>query len=1047
MSINLFKIDNAKKLFNMMKGMTRIDPQRPPGKEDPELSASEAGRVIQKFAQSFDDFAKSEVMMFLGSKVEDILNYFKNTEFIALEPAAFGLFLKLTSIIFENKEFQPLTPFVCRFVKTVIVINAFVVEKNIESRRTELVRHCCHPVVRTILFESFLVPTTFDFKNYFGAFDRHEEYLYFSMEKLLIDVLSCHSDSLERVQLLSLLFANHKGGRIEYFPLSLYLYTRELNLELEHSQIDQNFFDFLLAYIQTDLHDKLLFLFNFVTKYIAKLTETNVIKLSNFMIEKFEKLNFFDFKLTLVHITLAGKARSFPVKNHVSYIEKNFVKYKVVTEFLENIHKVLEEFHWSRLQFVELDPELSFDENTLRLVSDLEVVNKLYILRFIARTFEYLKPKGKQIYANKLLVFLKDLFVQTPFIQSSLLLFIFDNVFACKDAEVREVQMELQYYIVYYFETRHEEELYKIISREMFQFFTSPRAKGVSYQLLLNIDYFFKFLTNKSQALLILAPYVLSVCLCRKFLEENRSLFFGIMQRLLQVLTIFRTMPVLYIKNSNESFDWLKKDDLMFQTITSLRFFEPSFVEKFILIQAKDLKRASLPNEYFFFLSMYWSKCPDEAIRLRIFDYLLNVMGIEFDTPHCMNFFNVIDFFEYLALHFYDTNYFGRLNKQVVSLFEFCRSKNYTSNDGFIKTKICNLFRILLLHLKAYQHSALSFPESLSVYLDKCFPDSFSLFQNAMISLLLSDELTSTEPNSSEVKELEDLRFIGSNCLLRKLTDGHYYLRDTFGKHCLSFTYKTISSKDEENLDNDLDSEITELFMNGYFENNLINKKVIPDERRTITNSLICSLDSTEVKNLFKSGILYLAPEQHKWEHFYENNSGTIKSERYHQFISAFCENLIVHENYARIDNFMDQYKIFIGSKYRETEVFEKRRAIGNAPFLILFDESELTIDKISETLTPFNVFVVIISRAINSLYTIEVINQLAHKIPPIEFSELLFRLNEVVDFVRLLLVKFSKYIDEVLFQEKSFHSLESGVVSNSLYRRDGMFNKIYTIK
>lgn len=1049
MITNLNKIDAAKKLINSIKSFTKYEP---PKQADGENGFSEAGKVIHKLNLLFDELTKADVMSLLGSKIEEIFTYFKHTDFIVLEPTAFLFFLKIIRGVFESKEHPAIAPFVCKFIKTVVVVNTYVVDKSIEKRHDELVKHCCLPTIRATLFELFLAPQTFEFKSYFGGFDRQEEFLFFNLEKLLIEILSAHESIDEKASILGLMFTNSEVQKMDYFPLNLYLYSRELKLGQEYQPLEQKFFDCFLLFLQTDLHDKISFLFSFLNKYIQVLSESDLMNLSNFLIKKFEKINHFDFKLTAIHFMLINQTRSALAVNHINYIEGNFHKYKLTNDLVDNLSMILDLLDWSTLQGVEVDPERPFEENSLLIVSNIDIINKVYILRFIGTIFNKLKPKSKVAFINKVLAYFKGLFENFPGIRSSLLYCVFESIFNCKEVEIKDIQMELTYFVFYYFDTdeKYEEPIYRIVAKEMFSFFVSSRSKQISYQLLFNVDYFFKFVAHKSHSFVILTPYVLTASLNRRFLDDNRSLFFGVMQRLLQILDAFKTMPVLYIKNANEACEWLKKDELKFHNLLTMRFFEKTFVDKFVLTDPKDAKKSALPNEYFFFLSSYWSKCPETSIRHIIFESLLGVLAAEFDTPFCANFFNVIDFLEYLALNFIDLFCFNSLNKKVIALLEFCKSKNYSYKEVHIAPKVCHLFRLMLLFIKAYYYTPFTLPESLAIYLDKCFPEAFLLFQKCVLSILLEDDLKSQTANLNEAKECDELRFIGPTAFYRKLTDGQYVLRDLFGKYVINFSYKfltnynTSSSYEHSRV---LNKEITELFLSGDFDSNLLAKKMTFEEKKTLVHSLVCSLDSTEIKNLFKSGVLYMAPGQTKWEEVYANSEITINSENYQQFIGSFCENTMINGYYAKIDNFMDQFKIFVGSRFGEQEVFEKRRQIGNAPFLIIFDESEASTERIQSLTTDFNVFVVIVRQALSNLFTIEVINKLAQKIPPVEFSDLLFRMQEAVDFVRLLLIKYSKYVDEVLFQEKSFHSLESNLISNSLERRSVQFAKIQSLK
>ena len=999
-------------------------------------------KYCQKMLSKLRETKKSFITLALVQSKSKVRELIEKPEEIILNFHVVQVAIQIFKHFLLNPEFDNLSDLRVELIRMIVKVFELAQKKDGQEIRDHMLSEimaddCLYRLLDYIFHENI-----FSIKSSFGIYNYREEALYITLETLIITAIQRQTSDSKKECFLSKI-VEKEPKNLEYFPMNTFIFAISQRKIYKNDNVLERFFRIFMNFVIPKNAERIRFFFGFLKNYWRLLSERETADSTNKIFQIIEISKIFDPNVVKLLFTLANSIVHFPVKNVVDFIIENNKKYNIITDLLKDLADLLLKIDLTCLKAIEINPEISSPDFTGKNFKNKQVQNRILLISFVMSNFNGLNVKGKKRFLEQLVLFLVQTTADKCDVRASLLIFIVRDIFTDSLVELFPICLEIRFLIHSKFKTQFSEKFNEILCKSFFEILCSKIWVNVFYSNFQKwFDFFRVFFVRNPIDFLILVPYFF-LSLIEKPRNPNYAKFYFNLLFLVQILQNFGDFPLLTIKN--DAFDASKFN---FNQIGNLKnlleitTISPCIISQ-IFLTGDQIKERKVELEFFIFYFLFTNKFRNLKVCENFIEHLLKLFVNEFlKEGISVLFLEICDVVYYLS-HFTDNSFFrGSFLSAIDAMFTSIKGIKTPEISQF-ETKINHILKQALIFCKFQQigHKFLN-TENLK-FLTANYPKTAMLFGKIMC-VIFSKTKFASKTSQSEIIESNFLStyVLQENMFIQVDTQkSQIEFCDLFAHEKFQINYKYIINSPE--IKQKIDSTLTHLLFNNDFPNYLINPNSKKCENNQATQVAMAYIASSEYKNIFKLGLLFIDKSAVDWNSVYaEKNSS--KSQRYQIFLNNLISEMNIENNCLAFESLFDVYRFYIGQFFNESEIFEKRRFIGNSPFLILFNEDHEDPIKIEGLITEFNVFVVVISLEKNDFYSIRIKHNLKEKVQSFEIETLFFSEHEIIQVLYFTLLKYSKYVNELIFQEQSYAICDQNYFSNALSNRMESFEKLF---
>jgi hypothetical protein len=366
-------------------------------------------------------------------------------------------------------------------------------------------------------------------------------------------------------------------------------------------------------------------------------------------------------------------------------------------------------------------------------------------------------------------------------------------------------------------------------------------------------------------------------------------------------------------------------------------------------------------------------------------------------------------------------------------------------NTPISEAKINHILKHLLIFCHCQQTSNRFLSPEVTKLLAFAFPAAAALFRTILTLIYSRTDFTiysKTQKSSPNLPPQSDI-FVFEQSLYLQIDpeSKQVVICDLFSKKSFELTF----AYDVNNLQlrESIDRLLTDAIFSQELPNNLLGPGVRKAPRNMATEVSINQIDSSEYKNVFKMGLLFTDAAAKDWNEVYLEQRAA-KSEFYQQFFMGLVSECVLDGKSLVFESLFDVYRFHVGQLFGETEVFEKRRFVGNSPILILFNDGHPNPLSIPFLLTEFNVLVFLVSVLPSGFHRLTVSGVHADKVSLGTIEDCLFCKDEIIRVLLWGVMTAAKKINQLIFHEEAYEESCQRCFSNAIQARREAFDRLY---
>lgn len=1003
----------------------------------------------RKYLKLLRKLDKSVVIICFGELITKFQEFSEKTEDIISNFSVLQVAVQTIEFFVLNSEFELLRIILIDQIRLLIKLFELSQKKEKEKIRQYIISEMVQNFFIENLMKYVLSENIFTIKSSFGIYNYMEEALFLTFESLVISSIELMDNDEKKESLLLKIFEKDPII-IDYFPLNIFTFVLSKRKFIKNVEFVDKFVRLFMIYSLSTDGERVRVFLGFIKDSSQLLTQKESMESINKVFEIVLKMKIFDMNIVKVLVKLSNSLVHFSVQNIIEFINEKLNNFKIWNDLIKNIYEILAQVDFVALNGLEIDIDSTWNNLDAQQIIPISKLNKIKMIKFFCKNFISMNFKGKKLFLDSLLKFVSNLDPKKIDLRASTLTFIFKDIILSPDTSLKdkiidfqENYLEILFTINIKFSCDLKTSLNRLMCKQFFDFFTVRKFRPLLASKFQKwFDFYICLLARETADFLMLIPYFYSNLFENPKLVSTSQQFFQMLSILIQYITNYSDFPIFWVEN--DSFISAEFNFHQLNTIGKLilETYENKTTEKIVFLSSEEIYEKKIENDYLFFTFLYMNKFQNCDLTEKFTDKIFKILETEFLKNDLSTlFFEVFDFFYFLS-HFEEHTFFvnGFLNCVNLVLNNF-RVYKYNSNPVYI-TKINFLLRQTLLHCFKFKITTNFFTKENSQFLMDNYKEEAKLFRN-IFNLLVSNTsfMHKIEKNAENETENENAIKISQNSFIQiKKEKKEIVFNDLYAQAEFSLDFKYITT-DLSKVDQ-IDSYLIGFFFSKDHQNNLITEDSKDISIDPYTKVLISHINSSEYKNIFKFGVLYIDKSSTNWSSAYEETN-SLKSVKYQFFLNSLISETKTEEKSLSFESLFDLYKFSIGQFFNQSEIFEKRRYIGNSPIVIIFNEGHENPLQIEHLLTEFNVFAFVINTLPNDLYSIEIKNDFQEKIQIYNLSRLVFCENEVLQILLFLVLKYSKYVNEIVFQEQNYQNSTQMYFSNALLARKIIFEKL----